>query len=121
MQSQSPLASQPAQQQSILATGSFSGLHRLGELGYGYLTQSATAGSQPFCGNREGWGPWSPFRYDLTPCALDGVVAAVALYGILFGAGAVWYLRRKSPQVVKRDWHFWCKQVSGDGVAGWSW
>jgi ATP-binding cassette subfamily C (CFTR/MRP) protein 1 len=111
MQSDRSLAQQQEQQQHIFATGSFSGFQRLGELGHGYLTQSRT-GHQPFCGNEEGWGPLSPYRYDLTPCALDVVVSSVALYGILFGAAAVWYLvKRRKAQEVKRDLHFWTKQV----------
>jgi len=109
MQSERSLAQQ--HQQQIFATGSFSGFQRLGELGHGYLTQSTT-GHQPFCGNAEGWGPWSQHRYDLTPCALDAVVSSVALYGILFGAAAIWYLvKRRTAQEVKRDLHFWTKQV----------
>ncbi|GAB7347940.1 hypothetical protein MBLNU459_g5452t1 [Dothideomycetes sp. NU459] len=76
-----------------------------------YLAASAHHG-QPLCGNSEGWGPLSPFRYDFTPCFLDVWVASVAAFGVLFGAGAVWYLLRKcSPQPVKKNWHFWAKLV----------
>lgn len=68
--------------------------------------------SQPLCGNSEGWGPLSPFRYDFTPCFLDVWVASVAAFGIVFGAGAVYYLLRKcTPQPIKKDWHFWAKMV----------
>lgn len=97
--------------QSILATGSFTGLHPLGKLGHGYLTAEKTR-SQPFCGNKEGWGPFSPHRYDVTPCFMDVWVSAVAVFGILFGAVAVWWLvKRNTRSEVPRDWHFWTKQV----------
>jgi len=70
--------------------------------------------AQPLCGNSEGWGPLSPFRYDFTPCFLDVWIASVAVFGIVFGAGAVWYLLRKcSPQPIKKNWHFWAKLVCG--------
>ena len=63
-----------------------------------------------FCGNNEGWGPISPFRYDFTPCFLDVWIASVALWGILLGTGAVWFLmKRRSPSPVSRDWHFHAK------------
>ena len=97
--------------QRILAPGSFSGLHNeIGALGKGYLTATAQR-HQPLCGNEEGWGPLSPFRYDFTPCFMDVWVSSVAVYGILFGAAAIWYLGRKREQDVKRDLHFWTKQV----------
>lgn len=97
--------------QRILASGSFTGFYNEGNaLGKGYLT--ATAGKhQPLCGNEEGWGPLSPYRYDFTPCFMDVWVSSVAVYGILFGAAAIWYLARKREQDVKRDLHFWTKQV----------
>ncbi len=100
-----------ASQQRILETGSFSGFHRVAGLAsHGYLTQ-AKDGHQAFCGNEEGWGPFSEYRYDLTPCALDTTIAAVAAYGIVFGAGAIYYLMRwKKAQEVKRDLHFWAKE-----------
>lgn len=98
-------------QQRIIDTGSVSGFHRLTDFGYGYLTQAKGRG-QPLCRNEEGWGPFSPYRYDLTPCALDATVAAVAVYGVLFGAGAIYYLYKwRKEQEVKKDWHFWTKQV----------
>ncbi|KAF2231926.1 multidrug resistance-associated protein 1 [Viridothelium virens] len=74
-----------------------------------YLDTSAT-GRQPLCGNPEGWGPLSPFRYDFTPCFLDVWISIVAFGGIVGGLGALWYLFKKhSPQSVKRNWHFWAK------------
>ena len=34
----------------------------------------------------------------------------VSIYGLLFGAGAIWYLYKKcQAQPVKKDWHFWAK------------
>lgn len=79
---------------------------------YSYLAASKHK-SQPLCGNSEGWGPISPFRYDFTPCFLDVWVASVAAFGIVFGAGAVYYLLWKcTAQPIKKDWHFWAKMVS---------
>ncbi|KAI9746617.1 MAG: hypothetical protein M1818_000330 [Claussenomyces sp. TS43310] len=97
--------------QNILHTGSFTGFRQLQELGNGYLTATESQG-QPFCRNKEGWGPLSPYRYDFTPCFIDVWVSAVAVFGVLFGAGAIWYLiKRKEPQEVSKDWHFWTKQA----------
>ena len=68
---------------------------------------------QPFCGDVEGWGPLSEFRFDLTPCFLDAGVAIVAAWGLLMGAGALWYLLKKRvPQPVSKNWHFYAKLVS---------
>jgi ATP-binding cassette subfamily C (CFTR/MRP) protein 1 len=79
-------------------------------LAHGYLTAS-THNRQPLCGNSEGWGPISPIRYDFTPCFLDVWIATVAAFGIVGGAGALWYLYRKPAQPVKRNWHFYAKLV----------
>jgi len=69
-------------------------------------------GKQPLCGNIEGWGPISPFRYDFTPCFLDVWISAVAVFGIVCGAAAVLYLfRTKTPQPVGKNWHFYTKLV----------
>ncbi len=52
----------------------------------------------------------SPFRYDFTPCFLDVWITVVAVFGILLGAGAVWYLlRRRTPSPVSKNWHFYAK------------
>lgn len=69
---------------------------------------------QPFCSDSEGWGPVSLFRFDLTPCFLDLSVAIVtALFGLLMGSGAIWYLlKKRSPQPVAKNWHFHAKLVS---------
>ncbi|CAD0049321.1 unnamed protein product, partial [Aureobasidium pullulans] len=58
-----------------------------------YLGVSTRPGHrQPLCRNAEGWGPISPFRYDFTPCFLDVWIASVAAFGLIFGAGAIYYL-----------------------------
>jgi len=78
---------------------------------YGYL-QASELNRQPLCGNSEGWGPISPIRFDFTPCFLDVWIAAVAVWGIVGGAGALWYLYKKcTPQPVKCNWHFYAKLV----------
>ena len=65
---------------------------------------------QPLCGDAEGWGPISPSRFDFTPCFLDIWIVLVAAWGIFFGAGAAWYLvKRRMPQDVARNWHFYIK------------
>lgn len=77
---------------------------------------SAFLQSQPrqaFCGDSEGWGPMSPSRFDLTPCFLDVGVAIVAGWGLLMGAGAIWFLLSKRiAQPVSKNWHFYAKLVS---------
>ncbi|OJD38972.1 abc metal ion transporter [Diplodia corticola] len=66
---------------------------------------------QPLCGDPEGWGPVSRYRWDLTSCFLDVWIMTVAvLLGLLGGAAAVYYLLRKcTPQPVRRNWHFYAK------------
>jgi hypothetical protein len=98
-------------QKVIFQTGSFTGYRPLLDLGHGYLSATTTA-KQPLCGNEEGWGPLSPFRYDFTPCFIDVWVATVAAFGIVVGSAAVWYLlKRRKPAGIAKDWHFWTKQV----------
>lgn len=75
-----------------------------------YLTATNSHG-QPLCGNAEGWGPLSPFRWDFTPCFLDVWIAIVAVFGIVGGIGAIIYLRRQPAPPVKKDWHFYAKLV----------
>lgn len=66
--------------------------------------------TQPLCGNKEGWGPISPFRYDFTPCFLDVWIGIVAVFGIIFGAAAIlWLLTKRSPSPVTKNWHFYTK------------
>jgi len=99
------------QQKVIFQTGSFTGYRPLLDLGHGYLSATRTA-KQPLCGNEEGWGPLSPFRYDFTPCFIDIWVATVAAFGIVLGSAAVWFLlKRRKPAEISKDWHFWTKQV----------
>ncbi|XP_014553908.1 hypothetical protein COCVIDRAFT_28966 [Bipolaris victoriae FI3] len=87
-------------------------------LAHGYLTASRLD-RQPLCGNPEGWGPISPIRYDFTPCFLDVWIAVVAVFGVLGGAGALWYLYRHcSPQPVKRNWHFYAKLTTIGALIG---
>lgn len=99
-------------QSPLLSTGSFSGFRtKIEQLGHHYLSADKSA-HQAFCGNAEGWGPLSKERYDFTPCFMDVWVSTVAVYGVLFGAVAVWWLlRRKQKAEVGKDWHFWVKQV----------
>ncbi|KAF7591255.1 hypothetical protein BBP40_001816 [Aspergillus hancockii] len=67
---------------------------------------------EPFCGDVEGWGPLSKFRFDLTPCFLDVSVAIVAVWGLIMGAGAIWFLLKKRiPQPVPKNWHFYAKLI----------
>ena len=66
--------------------------------------------TQPLCGNNEGWGPISPFRYDFSPCFLDVWISVVAVFGIIFGAAAIWWLlKKRSPSPVVKNWHFYTK------------
>ncbi|KAI9729959.1 MAG: hypothetical protein M1834_006157 [Cirrosporium novae-zelandiae] len=74
--------------------------------------RSAPQQRQPLCGNVEGWGPISPFRYDFTPCFLDVWVAAVALWGTVFGGAAIWFLlKKRKAQEVRKNWHFYAKLI----------
>ncbi|KAL3463968.1 P-loop containing nucleoside triphosphate hydrolase protein [Aspergillus heterothallicus] len=84
----------------------------LGEISVGSLSPTAfqSAKRQPFCGDIEGWGPLSSTRFDLTPCFLDLGVSFVAVFGLLLGSGALWYLLKKRiPQPVSKNWHFYAK------------
>lgn len=76
-----------------------------------YLTATAKGEkTQPLCGNSEGWGPISRFRYDFTPCFLDVWITSVAVFGIVMGAAAIWYLlKRRTPSPVDKNWHFYTK------------
>lgn len=52
----------------------------------------------------------SPFRYDFTPCFLDVWITVVALFGVILGAGAVWFLlSKRTPSTVSKNWHFYAK------------
>lgn len=68
---------------------------------------------QPFCGDWEGWGPLSLNGFYLTSCFVDVVVAVVAVWGSLAGLAALWMLLKKRiPQPVSKNWHFYAKLVS---------
>ena len=96
-------------------TGSFTGWGLATGLGSGYATATDNY-AQPLCANEEGWGPFSPYRWDFTPCFVDVWIASVAVFGIVFGAGALVWLVKKRPSKsdTARNWHFWIKQVSLD-------
>ncbi|WEW56438.1 ATP-binding cassette glutathione S-conjugate transporter ycf1 [Emydomyces testavorans] len=65
---------------------------------------------QAFCRDPEGWGPISSRRYDFTPCFLDIWILFVSVWGLVMGAGALWFLlRRRTPQPVPKNWHFYAK------------
>ncbi|KAL6233841.1 hypothetical protein BDW75DRAFT_214069 [Aspergillus navahoensis] len=87
----------------------------LGEIAPGSLPPTSfqqSAQLQPFCGDVEGWGPLSRFRFDLTPCFLDVGVSVVALFGLVLGSGALWFLlKKRTPQPVSKNWHFYAKLV----------
>ncbi|OJD26430.1 hypothetical protein ACJ73_02192 [Blastomyces percursus] len=71
---------------------------------------SALARRQPLCGDNEGWGPISGTRYDFTPCFLDVWVSLVAGWGLVMGAGAIWFLlNKRTAQPVQKNWHFYAK------------
>lgn len=62
---------------------------------------------QIMCSDVEGWGPISDLRWDFTPCFLDIWVLVVAVWGLVAGTGAIVYLlKKRSPQEVKKNWHY---------------
>ena len=99
------MLSAPAQK--VLSTSTFSPT----EFSPDYLRGTLKAEQrQTLCGNLEGWGPLSRFRYDFTPCFLDVWITAVAAFGVVFGGAAVWWLiKRRSPSPVGKNWHFYTK------------
>ncbi|PPJ52512.1 hypothetical protein CBER1_10357 [Cercospora berteroae] len=77
---------------------------------YATYLAASKSGTPSLCGNIEGWGPLSPYRYDLTPCFLDIPVLVVSAWGIFGGLAAVWWLLEKTtPQPVAKNWHFHAK------------
>jgi ATP-binding cassette subfamily C (CFTR/MRP) protein 1 len=100
------------QQQVLFETGSFTGFRPLRELGANYF--STISFKQPLCGNSEGWGPLSPHRYDFTPCFIDVWIAAVSVFGLLFGSLAVWWLlvKKQKQEGQTKNVPFYIKQVN---------
>ncbi|CAM1502994.1 Fc.00g077700.m01.CDS01 [Cosmosporella sp. VM-42] len=99
------------EQKVLFDTGSLSGYRPLQELGSSYLSSTGHF-KQPLCGNEEGWGPLSPYRYDFTPCFIDVWIAAVSVFGLLIGSLAVWWLlvRKQQHPGPSKNAHFWIKQ-----------
>ncbi|KAI8662569.1 hypothetical protein LRP88_06782 [Fusarium phalaenopsidis] len=99
------------EQKVLYETGSFTGFRPLRELGANYL--SASPFKQPLCGNEEGWGPLSPHRYDFTPCFIDVWIAAVSVFGLVFGSLAIWWLlvRKQQQEAQAKNTHFFIKQT----------
>lgn len=99
-------------QKVLLQSGSFTGYRPLQQLGGNYFSISGF--EQPLCGNEEGWGPISKWRYDFTPCFIDVWIATVAVYGLVLGPIAIWYLLSKKKQLehgTTKNAHFWIKQT----------
>lgn len=99
------------EQKVLYETGSFTGFRPHRELGANYL--SASPFKQPLCGNEEGWGPLSPYRYDFTPCFIDVWIAAVSVFGLVFGSLAIWWLlvRKQKQESQSKNTYFFIKQV----------
>lgn len=98
--------------QSLQLTGSFTGFRPLEQLGSNYFSLSGF--KQPLCGNEEGWGPISRYRYDFTPCFIDVWLATVSVYALILGPLAIWWLLRKKKPLegeATKNAHFWIKQV----------
>lgn len=105
-----------SEQKVLYHTGSLSGYRPLQNLGSDYLSATHSF-SQPLCGNKEGWGPLSPFRYDFTPCFIDVWIASVSAFGLVFGLGAVWLLKKRQEEYSSsKNFHFWFKQVRDIGA-----
>ncbi|KAJ5238947.1 Metal resistance protein YCF1 [Penicillium chermesinum] len=65
-----------------------------------------------FCRDAEGWGPFGPTGFHLTPCFQDAIIGVLAIWGTLAGAAALWLLlKRRIPQPVAKNWHFYLKLV----------
>jgi ABC-type multidrug transport system fused ATPase/permease subunit len=74
-----------------------------------YLSGQA-ATKHPLCGNAEGWGPMSPYRWDFTPCFLDVWILVVSAFGIFAGLAMVWWLYEKADsKPVEKNWHYYTK------------
>ncbi|KAG5922873.1 hypothetical protein E4U42_005186 [Claviceps africana] len=100
------------EQLSLQRTGSFTGFRPLEKLGSNYFAISGFK-QQPLCGNEEGWGPISKYRYDFTPCFIDVWLATVSIYALILGPLAIWWLLRKKKPFddgATKNAHFWMKQ-----------
>ncbi|KID89317.1 multidrug resistance-associated protein 1 [Metarhizium guizhouense ARSEF 977] len=100
-----------SEQQVRLLSGSFTGLRPLQRLGGNYFSVSAF--QQPLCGNEEGWGPISKYRYDFTPCFIDVWLATVSVYALVLGPVALWWLLTKKKPMEEgssKNAHFYIKQ-----------
>ena len=109
------MISYASQQRGLLHTGSFTGYRPFQQLGSHY--SSISGSNQALCGNEEGWGPISKYRYDFTPCFVDVWVATVSVYALILGPLAIWWLLRKkqSTESTTKNAHFWIKQVNALG------
>lgn len=99
------------EQQVLLRTGSLTGFRPLEQLGSNYFSVSEF--EQPLCGNGEGWGPISKYRYDFTPCFIDVWLATVSVYALTLGPVAIWWLLSKKKPLehgITKNAHFWTKQ-----------
>ncbi|CAK3838118.1 ABC transporter [Lecanosticta acicola] len=101
----------PPTQQVVLGQQHYSSAYAAVNDPFNTYLAASTKSEYPLCGNAEGWGPLSPYRYDFTPCFLDATwMLIVAAWGVIAGALAiVWILRKTSPQPVGKDWHFYAK------------
>ncbi|GAM36075.1 vacuolar glutathione S-conjugate transporter, partial [Talaromyces pinophilus] len=73
---------------------------------------ASTTLRQPFCRDSEGWGPINSDIADFTPCFVDVPVSIAAAWGVVMGVGALWLLlKRREPQDVPKNWHFYAKLV----------
>lgn len=98
---------------SLQRTGSFTGFRPLEQLGSNYFAISGFK-RQPLCGNEEGWGPISEYRYDFTPCFIDVWLATVSVYALILGPLAIWQLlgrKKLADHGATKNAHFWIKQV----------
>ncbi|KAG6000046.1 hypothetical protein E4U43_001725 [Claviceps pusilla] len=97
---------------SLQRTGSFTGFRPLEQLGSNYFAISGFK-QQPLCGNEEGWGPISEYRYDFTPCFIDVWLATVSVYALILGPLAIWQLlgkKKLADHGATKNAHFWIKQ-----------
>lgn len=108
-----PMVSSPSPGQAVLGSPIAQAPlvnHPSSDIFYATYLAATAEPTQPLCGNIEGWGPLSPYRYDFTPCFLDVWVLIVSAWGVVAGLAAVWWLYKKTtPQPVAKNWHFYAK------------